>query len=53
MNLAKPPFEDREILSIPIRADVTVRIAPLPPDLTTSEAAKIARVILALPDKKA
>jgi hypothetical protein len=36
-----------EIMSIPIRADVYVRFANIPHDLTKAEAGKIARVVKA------
>jgi hypothetical protein len=41
----QPPID---ILPIQIREDVTVQIAGIPHDLTREEAAKIARVVLAL-----
>jgi hypothetical protein len=41
----RPPID---ILPVQIREDVTVQIAGIPHDLTREEAAKIARVVLAL-----
>lgn len=36
-----------EVIPIPIREDVTVRVLGLPADMTKKEAEKIARVLLA------
>lgn len=47
----REPLAD-EILPIPLRQDVTVRIWGLPLDLTPQEAAKIGAVIAALANPK-
>jgi hypothetical protein len=46
--IAAPTFEEAAILPIPLRADLTIRIQGLPFDLTSSEAKKIANVVLAM-----
>jgi hypothetical protein len=48
VKTSAPNFDASNILPIPLRADLTVRIQGLPFDMTLSEAKKIANVVLAM-----
>jgi hypothetical protein len=47
-SVQEPPPAAVNILPIPIRPDLTIKVQGLPYDLTTSEAAKIANVVKAM-----
>lgn len=47
-RVVEPPIAGSNVLNIPLRADLTIRIHGLPFDITEGEAKKIANVILAM-----